>query len=139
MTLNKGEIIDEVQSLDWPTDKFIVFSGAVLALHDIRETSDIDIVVSDDLFSLCQESDEWKPGKQERQETAFLEKGIIEVASRLDWKDYSTTLAEAKEREDIISGIPCMSLPDLLAFKQAMNRSKDRDDIMLIKKHLQAN
>lgn len=129
--LKKNDVLERVKELDFPKDAYLVFSGAVMAVHGIRETEDVDIVVSGAFFESLKQMDGWRV--EFSYETAFCKRGDVEVASRLDWEEYATTFEEAKRRQDIISGVPFMSLDDVVQFKRAMGRKKDHEDINLIK------
>jgi len=136
--LNKVKIIQKIKELNFSPKQYLVFSGGSLAAHGIRETSDVDMVVTPELFSKLKETDEWKCTTKNG-DKEYLSRGDVEMASKLEWDDYPVTLTEAKQREDIIESIPFMSLNDVIHFKQAMNRPKDFADIALIKNYLQAN
>lgn len=135
--LDRKAIIKKVKELNFPPEEYLVFSGGSLAAHGIRETSDVDLVVTPELFSKLKETDEWECTAKNG-DTEFLSRGDVEIASKLEWEDYPVTIDEAKEREDVIEGVPFMNLKDVIHLKQAMNRPKDRKDIELIKIYLQA-
>jgi hypothetical protein len=124
-----------MKDLDLASDQYLVFSGGTLAAHEIRETSDVDVVVTQSLFAELKETSEWKHTNR-CDGTEFLDKGDVEIASKLELEDYPVTLAEAKSREDIIDGIPFMNLKDFIQFKQAYGRKKDKKDIKLINNYL---
>lgn len=137
--LSKQAVIKIAKDLDFPKDQYLLFSGSSLAAYGIRPTSDVDIVVAPELFSRLKISGDWKFTNRFSNDTQFLERDDIEIASKLEWDDYPVTLSEAKSREDIIEGIPFMSLKDVIQFKQALGRDKDMKDIELIKRYLKAN
>lgn len=136
--LSKEEVIKIAKELDFSPEQYLVFSGGSLAAHEIRPTDDVDMVVTPELFSRLKASNDWKYTSR-YDGTEFLDHGKVEIASKLEWSEYLVTLAEAKSREDIIEGIPFMNLSDVIQFKLAYGRDKDKDDIELIKEHLRAN
>lgn len=136
MALGREQIIDAVKKLGWPSEQYLVYTGTVLAVHGIRPANDIDIVANSDLFSKLQKNQDWESAKPSETDTYFLERDDIEVASKLEWKDFEITLEDAKRNEDVIDGIPFMALSDVVKVKQAMGREKDKKDIKLIREYL---
>jgi hypothetical protein len=132
----KKVVTDTIKKLDFPAASYPVFSGAVLAVHGIRSAADIDIVAQPDLFLNLKQSGEWKLTTRYEDDTEFLQRDSFEIASKLAWSKYPVTLTEAKEHEDMIDGVPFMSLEDVIQFKQAMGQDKDTEDIALIKKYV---
>jgi hypothetical protein len=137
--LDKNAVLNIAKKLDLPPEQYLIFAGGSLATHGIRETGDVDMVVTPELFASLKESGVWKHSTRWEDNIEFLARGDVEIASKLEWDEYPVTLVEAKSREDIIDGIPFMSLKDIIQFKQAYGRKKDQRDIMLIKEYLEAN
>lgn len=48
--MNREEVLCEIRSLRLPADQYVVVGGAALAARGIRETQDIDLVVTPSLF-----------------------------------------------------------------------------------------
>lgn len=135
--LDKQEVTKKVKELQLPDDQYIVISGSSLAGHGIRKTRDVDIVATPELFESLKKRSGWKLVKKYKERVEFLERGVVEIASRLFWSGYDTSLEEALRTKDMISGVPFMNLQEVIKFKQAMGRQKDKQDIVLIKKYLQ--
>ncbi|MEX2515038.1 MAG: hypothetical protein WD335_02845 [Candidatus Paceibacterota bacterium] len=137
--LNKDQVISIIKDLHFPPDQYLVIAGTVMAVHGIRKADDVDLVISSDLFEHLKEEGDWEHCTRHEDNSEFLARDKIDIASKLDLYDYPTTLTEAKIRQDIIEGIPFMGLNDLIEFKQVYGRKKDLGDIKLIKDYLQAN
>lgn len=136
--LNKKQVINRLAALDLPSDQYLAISGTSLAAHGIRATRDIDIVAKPKLFAKLKQRDGWKEITKFDDEK-FLKAGDVDVAFRLHWEGYPTTLEQGIDSADIIAGMPFMNLEEVIKFKQAMGRDKDRKDIQLIKDFLQKN
>ena len=127
-------IIAEVQKLDLPLGQYVVIGSGIMAQLGLRETNDVDIAVTPDLYAKLRASGEWE--EEERYGKIFLKKDAVEINPRLDWESYSTTAEEAIASATIIDGVPFMNLNELVAFKRALGRVKDLIDIVIIEEHL---
>lgn len=124
-------IFQELKKLNLPTDQYIVVGSGLLAARGIRETRDLDLVLSPELFQQYQQRG-WKE-KMRPNGKPSLTKGKVELYLDVNAGDFNPTFEELKSREQIIQGFPFISLRDLLKFKQAYNRPKDLQDIETIK------
>ena len=48
--VDRGAVLAELNALDLPAAEYVVVGGAVLAVWDLRDTEDIDLVVTQRLF-----------------------------------------------------------------------------------------
>lgn len=128
-------VSDEIKSLNFPLGKYVVVGSAVLAAHNIRAARDIDIVVTPDLYEKCKH-DGWETHWHTTGQRYALHKENVEVYLDVNCNPFNPTTAELIERADIIDGIPFISLIDLLQFKRAYGRLKDKPDVKLIERYL---
>lgn len=123
--------IDRLQASRIPLNRCIVIGSGALALHDIRDARDIDLVVTSDVYDMLLEWG-WDKGKQGSSSVA-LERDDFEI-----WTDWSTDGSGHPDYKDltahteIIEGIRCVTLDYLLSRKQERNSEKDKRDIGLI-------
>lgn len=135
-------VIEEVKKLGFPANQYIVVGGAVMSLHGIRTTEDLDILTMPNLFEACKqegwEVKSWtKPGKKGKE---WLKKGNTELYTEILMAgDNIPTETLIKEVEEV-KGVPCIPLSRLVEFKEEYlrlyNRPKDAQDIALIKNYL---
>lgn len=118
-----------VRSLELPVGSYALFGGTVLAMHGLRETGDIDIVCTDDVFESLKGSG-WDVS--DKNGIPFASRGRVEACSDMRRGDFQKTTDEIIAGADVIDGIPCASLADTRAFKMALGRPKDIVDIALI-------
>jgi len=57
--MSKQELLNEIQKLPFSNTDFIIVGGGALAIRNLRNTHDIDIVVIPELFEKLQTSNEW--------------------------------------------------------------------------------
>ena len=135
-------VIEEIKKLDLPTAEYVIIGGAVMAVHGIRDTDDIDIVVTPSLFQkYTQEGWELNPWtKTGKKGKDWLKKDKVEMYKEVIMSGNSVTLEELSKDIEIIDGVPFISLQKLVEFKteywQLYNRPKDVNDLALIEQFL---
>jgi len=130
-------IIQKIKELNLPNDQYVVIGSGTMSALGIREANDIDMSVTEELFSKLKQSGEWE--ESEKYGRPFLKKDIFDLNKSLGWEKYSITLEEANKSALFIEGIPFMNLNELIKFKTALGREKDFKDIELIKKYQKDN
>ena len=124
--MNKDELLNLVQKLNFPKDEFYILSGGSLLIRGIREkTNDLDLCISEELFE--QIKDKYNLTDDKKNEYGFY---------KLD--DMVEIVVEPKSKFNIEECEP-FNLEDLntiLAFKEKVNRPKDQIDIQKIKEYL---
>jgi hypothetical protein len=131
-------VIAEVKSLDLPKGEYVVFAGGLLAALGIRTTSDVDLLVSPELFNNLRNSG-WEELEMEiaGRKRRKVARGIFEAFSDFwgeDGKDVDIT-PWIKNAQDI-DGVAFTSFDDFITIKRLMNRERDVKDIELLKKYL---
>lgn len=128
------KIFEAVRELSFPEGKYIVVGSGILAAKGIRETNDLDIIVTPDLFEKLK-SEGWEihpwtkasiPGKE------WLKKDNVEIYVQLSRKTGGISAQELLENAEIIENIPFITLEQLIDFKREYGRPKDFDDIKMI-------
>jgi hypothetical protein len=135
---NKDTLINEVKKIDLPLGKYTVVGGGVLAVRGIRDTQDIDLIVTEDFYEKLKNNG-WVE-KEKGLNNFHLYKDDFEVAK--DFSHIDGCKLDSKDvikNSDIIEDVPFMSLKDLLELKKALGREKDIKDIELINKYLSTN
>ncbi|OGZ73116.1 MAG: hypothetical protein A2908_01130 [Candidatus Staskawiczbacteria bacterium RIFCSPLOWO2_01_FULL_38_12b] len=130
-------IFERVKSLHFPTGEYVVIGAGILEVLGIRDTRDVDVIVSPELFKKLKESKVYT--EEIRWGKLFLVGEKIDIGSKLDWENYSTLIEEAISTATIINEVPFLNLQETIKFKKAMGREKDFKDIELIKEYLKRN
>lgn len=132
-------IFAKIKELNFPSGHYIIVGSGILAAKGIRETNDLDIVVTPGLFERCR-SEGWEvfpwtkksiPGKD------WLKKGIVEVYIQLSRKTGGISAKELLKNAEIIEGIPFITLESLIDFKREYGRPKDFEDIQIIEAYME--
>ncbi|MBH1980246.1 hypothetical protein I8H89_01875 [Candidatus Saccharibacteria bacterium] len=124
-------VIDKVRALDLPDDQYVVIGSGLLDAWDLRETSDVDLVVSDELFDKLAQDRRFSPG--EKHGDRFLEWDDYEVFDNWGAEGafdqlYATSI--------VVEGVRFVAPSYLIAWKEKRNWEKDRRDISLLRERL---
>lgn len=139
MSYSQEEVIAKIKELNFPIGSYIAVGGSVLAVRGIRETRDLDIVVTLELFEKLS-SDGWEPNLeyQKKWNRRCLKKGDVEVYPDLflEKRNKFLDVKELIANADLIYGIPFQKLDHLIMCKFDTRRGKDLKDVELIKKYI---
>jgi hypothetical protein len=136
MALNSPEsknIIDKLVQADLPSKKYAVFGSGPMAIRGMRESCDLDLVVSQDLYDLCLHSG-WV--EKSNQGVLSLTKDSISLYSSWEIRGYKRPVNKLISTAEIIAGYPFVNLDEVVMWKKAMARDKDIKDIQLISDYL---
>ena len=129
-------LIDEVKKLNLPIGQYIVFGSGPLQIHGIRETRDIDLLVLPVLYDQLK-NDGWEEKSWETPPPGrYLYRDNVEVGDNWDYGEYNPDPKWLIENAEIIEGIPFAPLEEVLKWKKAFGREKDKKDIELINNFL---
>jgi hypothetical protein len=132
--LKAEDVLREVSQLNFPLGKYVIVGGAVLAVHGMKHTSDIDIVASPELLGHLRQNAEWKTANRPSGEPGVC-KGCIEVYPDVNCPAYHPEFQDLLEHAELVEGIPFASLDDVKLFKKGYGREKDFRDIQLIENY----
>lgn len=103
-------------------------SGAMLARGLVDEVHDLDVVARGPAWRRACSLGEPRRGRTD----AVVELGEVEIFDGWMGTDADALIDGA----ELASGLPCVRLEHVLAFKLAMNRAKDAAHIALLREHL---
>lgn len=127
------DLLRQLDTLNLPIGHYAIFGSGPMAVRGLRESHDIDLLVSKALF----EEFSQKPGWTAKTADCKAEKivnGDIEMIN--EWKpgnwDTETLIREA----ELIDGVPYVRLEEVMKWKAIYGRQKDLDDIALLEEYL---
>ncbi|MBU0572214.1 zinc ABC transporter substrate-binding protein [Patescibacteria group bacterium] len=130
------DVFEKVKKLNLPKDKYTVFGGGVLEALGIRKSGDVDLVVTKDIYDKLKEN-RWK--EMIRPDgTKSLKENNFDIATNLNCEGYKASTKYLLEKSSLIKGVPFVNLEEIIKFKKCRNSKKDKNDIKLIKQHLQS-
>ncbi|QQG47476.1 MAG: nucleotidyltransferase domain-containing protein [Candidatus Woesebacteria bacterium] len=122
-------LIDTLKKQNFPKDQYAVFGSAVMAVRGMREAPNIDVIVTDKLWT------ELLDKRHKPDEEGFIRIAQIKISN---WwfaptrKNIPTMIKEA----EIIKGVPFVRLEEVRDYKTFVNRDKDKNDVKLIDQFL---
>lgn len=128
------DIIRKVKSLNLPLGEYAVFGSGPLVIRGIREAHDIDVVVTPELYQKLKKEG-WKEKVWEGG-GKHLAKGVFEVTTKWGCGEYNPAIDQLIDEAEIMDEIPFVRLEEVLKWKQAFGREKDKRDIQLIEDFL---
>ncbi|HEY4516696.1 MAG TPA: hypothetical protein VJG64_02015 [Candidatus Paceibacterota bacterium] len=130
------EIIEKVKALNLPSDSYVVDGSCPMAIAGLRESNDIDLLVSKELFEQLRERG-WREHEKGPDDKPLVY-DVFEAHSHWDFSPYVFTLEQLLKTVTIVEGIPFASLQEVRNWKAAAARPKDLKDIELIDAYLQS-
>lgn len=122
-------VTDRVDSLNLPSDDYVVVGGAVMEVLNLRESNDIDIVVSNNLYEAYSSKKDWHEYPLITGKMVLTKDGVNLMRS---WM--GNTLGMIKRRDTFKkNGILFMSTKQLIEYKLRLGRRKDQSDVALLR------
>jgi SulP family sulfate permease len=123
--------IEAIKSLGLDAESYVVVGGAVLEALGLRDTKDIDIAVTDEVYALYRDEHHWHEYRLENGKKVLSHDGFNLVHSWVGykWKSLSSDPM-------IIDGIPFLNPQLLLNAKKRLGRRKDASDARLVASYL---
>ncbi len=133
MTTNLRELLIELETLNLPIGEYVITSSAVMAARDIRDCSDLDLVVTETLFNEL--SKQYDVIENSGFSKIVLSENIEALYFGHNPNDEYSTERQIRESE-MIEGFPFQNVETCLYFKEHSDREKDKADVVLIKNYL---
>ena len=133
------QLFDELRAINLPSDQYAIVASGPLGIRGLRDMSDIDILVTDNL---------WAELKKKYTEVFDHEASKLRVSPNIEaFHDGSfgesipgsPTVREQIKGREYINGLPFQSIQTALYFKRLGAREKDIEDVKLIEGWLREN
>lgn len=128
------DVVAKVNAMDWPANSCVVFGSCPMALAGLRESRDIDLFVSPELYDKLKK-DGWETVIKGPKDKPLVH-DVFEAHRDWEFSSYAPKFEELLERATVVDGIPFASLTDVRKWKAASGRPKDIADIKLIDNYL---
>ncbi|MDB5225540.1 MAG: hypothetical protein JWL87_492 [Candidatus Adlerbacteria bacterium] len=132
------DIFSEIKKHNFPVDEYVVIGGAALAARGLKETNDIDIVVSPKLLDEYRNKEGWHhhPRIIPTEEAGVAnDEGTIELYPNVGGIA-EMTFERLKKNSELIDGVPFAGLRDVKLVKEVYAREKDLIDVAKIEAYL---
>ncbi|MFF2750509.1 hypothetical protein ACFVVA_33840 [Kitasatospora sp. NPDC058048] len=135
MDLSQHPLVQNLMSLHLPTRDYVVAGSGPLLAHGLKQdVGDLDIVARGRAWEIITALAPPVPAPSGHGRMALLFDGAIEAFDT--WLPGTCERDELIEEAELIHGIPFSPLRRVLRWKQLYDRSKDRDDVVRIRKYL---
>jgi hypothetical protein len=126
------ELLYELDKLKLPKEKYVIFGNGPLAVRGIRESDDLDIIVTTDLWDKLIK-------KYKSQIKQFEPQSRVIKIGKIELGKYYSTFKDTKilfKSSELIKGHRYVNMEYLIKWKKALSRDKDKRDLELIKNYL---
>ncbi len=128
--MNRAEVHTALSSLALPDGEWVVHSSAVMLLHGlIPNAGDLDLIARGPAWDLALRLGEPVAGSED---LCVRLGGNVEIWSGWLGQDIDALIGGA----ELVDGVPCVTLSEVLRFKLSMSRPKDRPHIALLRERL---
>ena len=124
---------NEIKKLNLPIDQYAVFGSGPMAIRNIRDSHDIDIIVTDELWELLLK----QYPENIHTHPPSIRIGNIEIFNQWIIGDMEYSINEIIENKEVIDGISFAKLESVRTWKSQGYRKKDIEDVQLIDKYLE--
>lgn len=131
---SKRSAIEMVRRLALKRGTYVVIGGAVMEVLNLRETNDVDIVVSDEVYAQYRDVKKWAEYVQDNGKKVLSHDGynLMHV-----WM--GNTVEHLLHHSFEVDKVAFMSVDELIEAKRHLGRKKDIEDIMLLEQYLEAH
>jgi high affinity sulfate transporter 1 len=127
---SKRSAIEMVRRLGLKQGSYVVIGGAVLEVLNLRETNDVDIVVSDEVYTQYRDHKHWAEYVQDNGKKVLSHDGYNLMHT---WM--GSSLKHLMHHSFEVEDVTFMSVDELIEAKRHLGRKKDLDDIMLLENY----
>lgn len=131
-------LYEEINKLNLPKDHFMIVGSGIMSIKGIRNSHDLDLVISEELFEKLKTSSDWqlKLWTKTGIGREWLKNDIADLVVDMRIGDEIYDLERLKSEGEKIDDMWFLSLKQLIEFKRVYGRQKDFDDIEMIEKYL---
>lgn len=134
--MNRADILARLAQLAMPRGDYALHSSASLVLRGVlAQAGDLDIVARGAAWqcALALVAAGVAVLDETRQDLRVSWGGDVEVYDGWMGDDADTLVSRA----ELVAGVPCVPLTDVIAMKERLDRPKDREHLELIRRYLE--
>jgi len=127
------ELFQKIKKLNLPIGEYALFGSAPMAVRELKEAEDIDIIASEKLWRELSQKEEWGKKLSKYGDEYFFD-DKIEIYK--NWRPGDWDINELIGTAEIIDGLPFVGLENIIKWKKIYGREKDLRDIEIIENFL---
>jgi len=128
------KFIEELKALNLPAGQYAIFGSGPLAIRNLRDAGDIDLVVTQELWDKLAQKYPLTKKETIKGPVTSINIGHLEIYR--DWLNLTPKVKEMIDTADIINDLPFVKLEYVIEWKTFMGRDKDKNDLKLIEEYL---
>lgn len=138
MDIKRLSFFDELQKLNLPKNEFVIIgTGPLVVAGILDKNDDLDIIVSQKLWNELKEEYPVKQKYVNNLKKNYIQIGNIEIMSTsAGFGNKFKNTERLIKKADIIEKYKVANLDDVIYYKECLNRKKDKEHILLIKKFM---
>jgi hypothetical protein len=137
--MDRERLFSLINLLNLPKGEWVVFGGACLTARGLRNTTDLELFVTDRLYREFKNRgwEEKITGSTESRYVTKTHRGVPVLAFvTCGSEQWRPNVKEYLKNPEVIDNTPFMPLREMYAWKAATARSKDIEDLVLIDAYL---
>jgi hypothetical protein len=128
-------LLRALKDMDLDTGDFVIFGSGPLLAHGLRtDVRDLDVLARNGVWEEVVAKGEFAYGDVTGDEVREFHGGRIQFTQRWISGDFDTN--DLIEEATTVDGLPFAPLAEVLCYKEKLDRPKDQDDILALRKHL---
>lgn len=128
------DIFKKIDELRLPKGKYALFGSAIMAIRNIREARDLDVLVTKGVYDQLKQEG-WSERKV-KEGVVILEKDGVDVSCDASCNGYKPNTEELITSAEMINNLPFVKIEELIKFKLAKNTDRDLNDVKQIEDYL---
>ena len=130
------KFLDELKELNLPTGQYAIFGSGPLAVRNLRDANDIDLIVTKELWDELALKHLPHIKQTAKGSVMIMPIGNIEICQT--WLNMTPKIEEMIKTAEIVEGLPFVRLEYVIEWKTFMGRPKDLNDLKLIEEYLKS-
>ncbi|MFH1585248.1 MAG: hypothetical protein ABIB79_00590 [archaeon] len=129
--------LEEVRGMHLSLGTYAILGSGPLVIRGIRETKDVDLIVTPDIYEYYKKQKDWK--LKFAYGNFFLRKGNVEIWKNIGFWKTRVNLRDFINRAELIGGLPFVNMQDFICWKKKAFRKKDKRDVELAQAWISKN
>ena len=133
--MKNNALFQKVKELKLPENKYALFGSAPMGIRGLKECSDIDLVVTEDLWQEFKNKQGWEY-KITENSVEYIQNSDSNIEIWHDWRPWYQDVMPFIDNSEIIDDLPFVRLEHVLEWKRQFGREKDLKDVEIIEEFL---
>jgi len=133
--MKNNALFQKVKELKLPENKYALFGSAPMGIRGLKECSDIDLVVTEDLWQEFKNKQGWEY-KITENSVEYIQNSDSNIEIWHDWRPWYQDVMPFIDNSEIIDDLPFVRLEHVLEWKRKFGRERDLKDVEIIEKFL---